>query len=388
MNDNNLILLNLIKYSQFGTNNDTYFSPNIDWKEIYDEAVNQAVLGIVAPEVPDQVALSDDRWKKAQYKQIASYTRYNYSEELLKCVLDKAGIPFVILKGNAAACYYRHPERRMMGDIDFLVSQDLFTFAKDELINAGYLMKDKLDEEINARHIGFSKDGQLYELHHHFSHKEIDFESIIVDGLKNREINNIKEHYYPVLPKLANGIVLLDHMSTHLKSGIGLRQVIDWMMYVYHELDDEFWNNEFAPVLREKGLLKLAIISTRMCQIYLGLPETINWCKDADEKLCKELIELLFISGNFGIKNGKGTSVETVSTNIKRHGLFKWLQYAGEFNWKAYKKHKWLKPFCWIYQIFRYASKGFKSGRNSKQLSDDLNRSNRRFTLLKELDII
>ena len=195
MNDNNLILLNLIKYSQFGTNNDTYFSPNIDWKEIYDEAVNQAVLGIVAPEVPDQVALSDDRWKKAQYKQIASYTRYNYSEEHLKCVLDKAGIPFVILKGNAAACYYRHPERRMMGDIDFLVSQDLFTFAKDELINAGYLMKDKLDEEINARHIGFSKDGQLYELHHHFSHKEIDFESIIVDGLKNREINNIKEHY-------------------------------------------------------------------------------------------------------------------------------------------------------------------------------------------------
>ena len=125
-----------------------------------------------------------------------------------------------------------------------------------------------------------------------------------------------------------------------------------------------------------------------MCQIYLGLPETINWCKDADEELCKELIQLLFISGNFGIKNGKGTSVEYVSTSIKRHGLFKWLQYAGESNWKAYKKHKWLKPFCWIYQIFRYASKGFKSGRNSKQLSDDLNRSNRRFTLLKELDII
>ena len=382
MNTVQKTLLLLIKKSQFDTSVDVNWDC-FDFDALYDEASFQSVIGLIAPEVLDNTVA---RWQDAVFRQKSTYIRYIHSEEELKKVLDNGFIPFVVLKGNAAAIYYKDPSRRTMGDIDFLVREDDFERTKELLSNSGFILEHDFDD-VNYRHISFSKDNMIFELHKQFSHKDIDLESYIVSGLNNRVIKTIEGHAFPMLPRLANGLVLLDHMRNHLKSGLGLRQVIDWMMYVYRELDDEFWNSEFSSVCTEKGLDTLAITATRMCQIYLGLPETITWCKSADEKTCEQLMDCLLISGNFGRKNGIGNSVETVNTNIKRKGLFPWLQHAGEHNWKAYHKHHWLKPFCWIYQIFRYAKQGIKTGRNKKQLKSDLDRSKDRYELLKQLDI-
>jgi hypothetical protein len=227
-----------------------------------------------------------------------------------------------------------------------------------------------------------------FELHHHFSHEDLDIEEYLIAGLNQRIIAEYKSQSFPMLPKLANGLVLLDHMRAHLQSGLGLRQVIDWMMYVNKELSDEYWNKEFSHVVREKGLERFAKVATKMCQKYLGLPDSITWCNDADEVLCDKLFDMLFESGNFGRKKGRGNSVETVRTHIKRFGLLRWLQRAGEHNWLAYKKHHWLKPLCWLYQIFRYAKQGFKSGRSYNQLSADLENGNNRYELLKDLGVV
>ena len=379
MSENQIInsILELISKSQFSTE----IKLIDDYSLIYEEAKEQSILGLIAQEIPKDIADSNPDWNKAIYTQITNYIKYNYAEEQLIKVMKNASVPLVILKGNAAAINYKEPTRRSMGDIDFLVPQDLFDKTCNVLKNAGYV-----ELSSNDRHIVFKKDAMIFELHHHYS-ATIDIEDYLIEGFKDIQIGKIDDHEFPMLPKLANGLVLLDHMGRHLKSGLGLRQVIDWMMYVYHELDDEFWEKEFSRVAKEKGLDTLAIVTTRMCQIYLGLPETIKWCKDADEKVCEQLMENLLASGNFGRKQGKGSSVETVSTSIKRKGLFRWLQYAGEYNWEAYHKHHWLKPFCWFYQIFRYAKQGFKSGRSREELSGDLNRSEQRYELLKKLGI-
>lgn len=332
----------------------------VDWNEVYNEASFQTVLGIVAPEVPEE--LSDEKWQQVQFSLLASYIRYCHAEGELKYVLDEAEIPFVVLKGNAAAISYKDPSRRAMGDIDFLVLKNMYSKTKNILEENRYV-----ENHGDHRHIEYNKDGFTFELHHHFSY-EINLEDYLLEGVKHSIIASIDGHEFPILPELENGLILLDHMRQHLKSGLGLRQVIDWMMYVYRNLDDEYWENEFSRVAKEKKMDKLAVTATRMCQMYLGLPETITWCNGADEKTCEELMECLLASGNFGRKNGKGNSVETASTNVKRKGLFRWLQYAGEFNWEAYHRHHWLKPFCWLYQIFRYVKQGVKTGRNRKQI--------------------
>ena len=382
MDINQEALLKLIQKSQFGSSENMRFD-GVDWNEVYDEASFQTVLGIVAPEVPEE--LSDEKWQQVQYQQMAAYIRYCHAETELKTLLDGKGIPFVVLKGNSAAIHYADPSRRAMGDIDFFVGDNFFEKTKEVLANDGYVFIEGSDR--HPRHVGYRKNEAEFELHRRFSHDDIDIEQEICRGFGDIQLGLIDAHEFPMLPKLANGLVLLDHMRNHLKGALGLRQVIDWMMYVYRNLDDEYWENEFSRVAKEKKMDKLAVTATRMCQMYLGLPETITWCKGADEKTCEELMECLLASGNFGRKNGRGNSVETVSTNMKRKGLFRWLQYAGEFNWEAYHRHHWLKPFCWLYQIFRYAKQGVKTGRNRRQIRGDLDRSRERFELLKKLGI-
>lgn len=380
MNKEDQVLLRLINKSQFGSSEPIDYS-NVDMDALYNEALNQSVLGLIAPEIPSEYA--SGKWMEAIYRQKSSYIRYCHAQDELKNVLDNAHIPFVILKGNASAVSYSDPACRTMGDIDFLVPQDQYDQAKIVLSSAGYI-----ENHDNGRHAGYSKDKQLFEVHRHFSHfEEINIEDYVIEGLANSIICSIDGHEFPMLSKLANGLVLLDHFRRHLQSAVGLRQVIDWMMYVYRNLDDEFWNNEFGPVAKAKGMDTLAIVTTRICQIYLGLPETITWCMSADTETCERLINLILDTGNFGRKNGRGTSIEAVTTSIKKNGLFRRLQKAGEFNWKAYHKNHWLKPFCWIYQGFRYAKQGIKTGRNREQLKNDLKRSKERVEVLKRIGI-
>ena len=373
-------LLYIIRQSFFPGSEEAAWVDKVDKDTLFKEAELQAVLGIVTYDL--SVFEFDNRWQLAQLRQKASYIQYCHAEDELNRVLNNANIPFVILKGNSAAYYYTVPECRSMGDIDFIVPSDRFKDACNALNSSGYIW----DHE-SKRHIVYKKDGVCFELHSRFSHDDIDIEDYISSGLKSPDFVSIYNHSFPMLPKLANGLVLLDHMRNHLKTALGLRQVIDWMMYVYSNLNDEFWHDEFCKVAEEKKMAKLAIVSTRMCQIYLGLPNSITWCNSANVDDCDRFIECLFLSGNFGRKNGKGYDFEKVSTNIKREGFFHWLQYAGEFNWKAFHKHNWLRPLCWLYQLFRYAKQGLLSGRKKKDIRDDFIRSKERYELLKRLDI-
>ena len=75
--------------------------------------------------------------------------------------------------------------------------------------------------------------------------------------------------------------------------------------------------------------------------------------------------------------------------NVKRQGLFHYLQKAGEFNWKeTLRVRPWLRPMAWIYQIFRYAGQAKSSGRTGETLRNDMKRSGERYELLKELELL
>ena len=372
------VLLSLIRQSQFGKSEPVDLS-GVDLDALLEEADKAAVIGLIAPEVPE--SLKDDNWEVVEMRPVVFYVRYCKHQNEVKRVLEEASIPFVILKGNASAVYYAVPSRRTMGDIDIYVPKKYFSSAKKVLTEAGLV-----EGRDNGRHADFTKEKLSVEIHHRFSH-DVDIESYLVSGLETREIVTVEGYSFPMLPKLANGLVLLDHMRSHLKTTLGIRQIIDWMMYVYRNLDDSYWYEEFQAVAREKGMETLAVVATRMCQIYLGLPESITWCKEADESVCSRLMELTLKSGNFSHPHGDGRSVEKVGVKMKQEGTFSYLQRAGENNWKAYQKHHWLKPFCWFYQICRYIKKGYRSDRNTGEFIGDIDRGNERYSLLKSLNI-
>lgn len=376
MNQNQKALLELLKASLFGI--EPEFPEDADWDAVLAEAKAQTVVALAAKTVPKEVA---SEWQRSALQNQANFVRVLHGQTQLVNLLEQEGIPLVILKGTAAAVYYPEPFRRSMGDVDFLVPQDRFEEAMNLMIANGY-------REIGngPRHTEFVKDGIEYELHRRYSPLGMDVEEYITEGFSCLETGNVGKDTFPILPCYANGIVLLTHLCAHLKKGVGLRQMIDWMMYVDRVLDDKFWESEFRQAAESIGLASLAITVTRMCQRYLGLSDRITWCFAANESLCDQLLELLLSSGNFGRKNGEGGHVEAVGTRIRAIGLFNYLQSTGETSWKAYKRYHFLKPFCWIYRGFQLAKRVMKTGRGMSMV-EDIDRSKDRYELLKSLGV-
>lgn len=379
MNQTEQILLQAIQKSLWNT--DIPFPEDTDWNAVLKEAEDQAVLGLVIGVAPEK---TQKEWRSKASAGTAHFVRILHYQEQLYKLLKENDIPMAILKGTAAAIYYPNLSQRSMGDIDYLVPPEHFDRAKELLTQNGYSIED---DPRNPRHIHVHKDGISFEQHRFFSSEGVEVEKYVTGGIIAIEERSIYGSVFPMLPKLANGLVLLGHVVQHLKSGLGLRQVIDWMLYVDRELDNAFWSQFFETAAKDVGLDTAATVITRMCQIYLGLSERIQWSQNADADLCAELMENLLSSGNFDRKRGKGSAVESVTANIARKGLFRYLQTAGEHNWRAYHRHKWLKPFAWLYQIGRYAKKGFQAKRSRTQLKEDIERGRNRKELLKKLSI-
>ena len=380
MNDAEKELLHLVKCALHGQVETA--APDIDWFAVLKEADIQTVTPLAASALPETVTEEERRpWKNAQYGALSFYVRYLLAQDELCSLFSENDIPMAILKGAAAAVYYPQPALRMMGDIDFIVPKESFQKAHSLLLENGFEMMGEYD----GRHEEWKKNGIEFELHSRFSHA-VDVEEYITQGMQSIEHGSLDGHAFPMLPKLSNGMVLLDHMRGHLSNGLGLRQVIDWMLYVERELDDAFWESSFREAARAKKLDTLAITATRICQQYLGLTESVHWCAGADEQLCDLLMENLLRTGNFGRKNGEGNNVEKVSAAIRRMGFFKNLQNAGEHNWKLLRKYPWLRPVAWLYQIGRYTRQILKAKRG-RDLAADLDRGEERYELLKKLNL-
>jgi len=378
MNDVEKKLLHLLKCAIHGETETA--EPDTDWAAVLEEANIQTVTALAASALPETLTEEERKpWKKAQYGALSVYVRYLLAQDELCGLFRANGIPMAILKGSAAAVYYPQPSLRMMGDIDFIVPKEAFAKAHALLLENGF---DQM-HEYDGRHEEWKKNGTEFELHSRFSSFADD---IIEQGMGEITQGELDGHAFPMLPELANGMVLLDHMRVHLSNGLGLRQVIDWMMYVERVLDDAFWDSAFRQAAAEKKLDTLAITATRVCQQYLGLTESVTWCAGADEKLCALLLEQLLRSGNFGRKKGRGNSVEKVSAAIRRKGFFKNLQDAGVHNWKLMHRHPWLRPVAWMYQIGRYSLQLVRVKRG-RELIKDLDRGEERYELLKKLNL-
>lgn len=372
---------------------------SIDCVTLIEEAIDQTVVGLTVTTVKkyaaDHFVPNLDQWNSLS-DQIEAYYVWSFQaqRDLIKLFEDN-GIPMVILKGNAAAVYYPVPKRRTMGDIDFLVPRDRFDEAQSLMEQSGYKRTSSSHDE-ESRHIGYSKNGVVFELHRSFSSFGIDIDSELENGLLHPDSGVIAGISFPMLPPLENGLVLLLHIRQHLMEeaySLGLRQVIDWMMYVNRYSGSELeggvvWDDAFMSLAQKYGLDTLAITVTYICKTWIGLPNYPVWCEKADQATAEELLEMIMESGNFGSKLEKDNrSVKQGITWYKQEGVFKRLQSRGMANWKAAQKYRVLRPFAWMYQGCRVIGLGMKSLFSSKNGVRQISEGNRKSDLLKRLGV-
>ena len=347
IDENQTVLLELIKCSLFGSV--PCLPVDTKWDEVLQEAQAQTVVAIAASAVPKELSAP---WAEPVAKNTAHFMRVLFEQKKLTELFTKSGIPFVILKGCAAAVYYPRPECRTMGDVDFLVSEDKFETSRLLLEENGYRFERDFGD---GRDYIYTKGGVVLELHQRYSDADFNIEPVLTGKLSNPVVREIKGIEFPSLPDCENGLVLLDHIRHHLKGGLGIRQIIDWMMFVHAVLDDETFNNAFLTLTESAGLTTFCRIVTKMCKMHFGLPDSITWCDSADGKTADELYENVFKSGNFGRKNPYVYKpMESLTIGIKKNGLFKTLQRAGVENFSICKRNRFFRAFAWLFQIFRY----------------------------------
>ncbi|MDO4556417.1 MAG: nucleotidyltransferase family protein [Lachnospiraceae bacterium] len=362
LSKNDRILCEVIQASVFDKT--PIFTSDINWSDVYVELTGQTLAALPGDLLLTMEGLEDSlriSWKRVIAIQVGYRQYYLYIQNMFLEQLRSHRIPVVVIKGTAASRYYPKPEYRTMGDVDFLVHPSRVKEAEAVLKSLGCETEYRNHSHYN--HIRLLYDGVEIELHWSFdisTHKEqiSEMDQCILEGLEFPEWFQDEEYRIPMLPKLQNGLVLLQHIRQHLREGIGLRQIVDWMLYVNENLDDGFWRLAFQKKAVSFGLEQLAMTLTRMCQLYLGLPtDHISWCIRADEVLCNQLLKYILESGNMGNKHKEETN--HVRTFIGYKGgileAIKQLQLDGENTWPVLKRHHWLRPFAWLYRIARSA---------------------------------
>ena len=347
----------LVKASLF-TNENVESS---DWKSVFSEMKAQTIAALPGEWLKSHSIPEKERWTHYCLIQQAKWVRVMHGQDQLLKLLDQHGIPCVVLKGAAAAMAYPYPMLRTMGDVDFLVKRCDFDRTEALLEENGYELSHV--KFPLSHHYEYSKGGIVFELHKRVSGVDESNErliSLLESGIDRREYKELYGYRFPVLPSELNGLVFILHVNHHIREGLGLRQIIDWMVYV-DACSDEEWKR-MVLLLRETGMERLALTVIAMSQKYLGLRMIVD---SVDEYACDELMDYIMEKGNFGQKTGHGgktASFALYASNAK--SLFQRLQLGGMCQWDAAKKHKVLRPFAWIYQIFRIRGECISNGEN------------------------
>ena len=344
-------------------------------EEDYDELNKHSIILLTAPiynslDLPHKL---HEQWRTAILQQLAYNVKYKREQMALPIE-----VPYVILKGSSAAQYYPNPLYRKMGDIDIMTNRgEDFDVACNSLIQAGY----RVVKDYN-RETGLVKNGVMVEVHRYFASLNDVTQAKYMDDLIIENINSTH-----ILPDLINGLVLLEHISQHLENGIGLRQIIDWMMFVHKCLPDEKWP-EFQVLAQNIGLETLAIVTTRMCELYLGLPER-NWCKSSDDNLCIQLMDYILACGNLGTKKTEDSDISenALAAASTPKAAFELLQRRGIANWEAAKKYDILRPFAWIYQAGRYLKRGLDRENALRELREEYTEAKKRNKMFDALGV-
>ena len=351
---------------------------------VLDEMKEQTVAALPGEWLKNHYARNKAQWSAFCDFQRVQWIRVMYGQEQLLKLFNDNHMPCVIIKGAAAAMYYPHPDLRTMGDVDVLVKREDIDKAAGIMESNGYSLTYEKDHVYH--HYNYEKDRISFELHRRLPVILNSDERRLVlfeEGIDNREWHETEGFRFPTLPKTLNGLVLIFHIEQHLREGLGLRQIIDWMMFV-NSLNKTEWQ-EMVAKLRETGMERLAFTVTAMCQKHLGLRHIVE---EDSSYPCEELLDFIMEKGNFGRKAGLNGKTEAFSLSAtERGGFFRRLQSGGLGRWKAAKKYPFLRPFAWIYQTFRIIGELKKSGKKPKEIMESRKRGIEQRKLIEALGL-
>ena len=281
MNQSQQLLLLLLRAALFEEKIDASKFIEADWKRIFHLSDIQTVSSLVL----DGVGM--------------------LPHSVLQIPFDKKMMLFAKMQRmEQINTIHPNPLHRTPGDIDFVVASEDFdrTMAVMEKIG-------KVDHGLVHEHHGMAwVDDVTVEPHykvHNYQRPSTDqamqeiFSSVFPSKLSSADIDGYE---VPVFSPTFESVFLISHMVNHVyEEGLGLRQVIDYAMFLHRCVDKIDWMQHHEWLYRMR-MERAWRIFTCICVEYLGLslPSQVEPFSYNERKWAAALVEDIMRVGNFG----------------------------------------------------------------------------------------
>lgn len=268
-----------------------------DWERVLVESFRQTSVGITfrgVMSLPPAVLPPADvlnKWMAAVEKIKQLNKKQLETLSGLYCCFDRAGIEFLMLKGQRVASLYDFPELRQCGDIDLY-------FATHSKAEEAVAILRKEPRAIKLRRDGgykISWGGTIIDIHPRFP---IGISAICSDLITSEE------------RLVVSALHILSHTSTF---GVGLRQLCDLAMECRAMMSGKNESgaspldiSEFKCLLDEYRLGRWWRLLESFMMDYLGIPEV--WLPFGGRESCSSapLMDVISRGGNFGFHVDSG----------------------------------------------------------------------------------
>lgn len=228
-------------------------------------------------------------------------------------MLDEAGMPCCILKGQGVALTYPDPEARMPGDIDVWVMappKQVIAFAR----------KARPDAFACYHHVEYVKcDGIEVELHYRPAFLNNPIHNSRLQRWFLSKAAAQREHCMELpngagmvsVPTNAfNRIFLMVHIMNHvIHEGIGMRQMMDYYFLLRQGFTEEELQQD-VQLLKQFGLYDITAAVMFVLRQLFAMPKRLLLV-DPDERRGTFLMNEILYGGNFGHYNPQSAQAHT-----------------------------------------------------------------------------
>lgn len=228
-------------------------------------------------------------------------------------MMDEAGLPCCILKGQGTALTYPDPTERMPGDIDVWVMappKQVIAFARKALPDAfacyhhvDYVECDGIEVELHYRPAFLNNPIHNSRLQRWF----------LSEATAQREYhvelpNGVGSVSVPT--NAFNRIFMMAHIMNHvIHDGIGMRQMMDYYFLLRQGFTEEERLHD-ERLLRQLGLYQMTAAVMYVMEKLFAMPERLQLVPP-DERRGTFLIDEIFNGGNFGRYNPQSIKART-----------------------------------------------------------------------------
>ena len=284
-----------------------------DWRKVFALAKTQSVLALVAHAVLSDSEISRQlpdetkaKLKSHVMANMAAHRLLNSSVVQVVSALDGAGVPSVLLKGQALARNYPIPELRACGDVDIYTGPENYLRAC-EVLGALATWTEPRRPEDNVKHYDIKIGKTPVEIHRYSDvnvskyYNEI-YQAYAHEGLsQGLRIMDFAGTAVNTPADDFNAFYIFNHLWHHfMTSGIGLRQFCDWVMFL-HVHKDEIDRAKLRKIIEDMNLMRPWQAFGCVLVEKLGMPEDEFPFYDARGRgKVSKIMRLVYEEGNFG----------------------------------------------------------------------------------------